>query len=291
MSRTINASLQTRLSSGTTALCHIITITRTDGTILRLTDHDEDVVFSAETYTRDNSVAVSAITSSANNGIQSTNCNVIFSDAGIAEVDVARGVYDKAIIEFAVVDYEHPEYGKMILLTGLLSTITVNNRRAGQFEIRGLLTRGDTRIGEYYSAQCRADLGDARCTVALAAFTTTGTVAVVETQSKIRSVLGGSFANGFFTHGVLTFTGGDNTGISMEVLNQFAYGGGQDSMFLALRMPYDIQVGDTFDLVAGCDKTVGTCRTKFSNIKNFRGEPFVPGPDYISDILQTGSSG
>ena len=290
MSRTINASLQTRLDSGTTTLCHIITITRTDGTIIRLTDHDQDVVFSGNTYSRDESLQVAAITSSANNGIQATNCNVIFSDDGIAEVDVARGIYDKAVVEFAVCDYEYPAYGKIILLTGLLSTITVTNRRKGQFEIRGLLTRGDTRIGEYYSAQCRADLGDSRCQVALAAFTTTGTINVVETQTKLRATLASDPANGFYTHGVITFTSGDNDGISMEVLNQFAYGGGQDSIFLSLALPFAIQVGDTFELVAGCDKTPTTCRVKFNNIKNFRGEPLVPGPDFISDFLQTGTS-
>lgn len=290
MARTINSSLQTRLNTGTTALCHIVTITRTDGTILRLTDHDQDVVVSGNTYVRDNSIAVAAITSSANNGIQATNCNVIFSDNGISEVDVARGVYDKAIMEFAVVDYEYPSYGKIILLTGILSTMTVTNRRSGQFEIRGLLTRGDTRIGEYYGPQCRADLGDARCTVSLAAFTTTGTVTGIDTQGKIRAVLGADFANGFFTHGVMTFTSGDNTGISMEVLNQVAVGGGEDSLYLALRMPYDIQLTDTFDLVAGCDKTIATCKAKFNNNNNFRGEPHVPGPDFISDFLQTGSS-
>lgn len=289
--RTINATLQARLDSGTTSLCHIITITRADGTVIRLTDNDADVVVSGNTYLRDNSLQVAAITSSANNGIQSTNCNVIFSDDGIAEIDVARGVYDKAVVEFAVVDYTNTALGKIILLTGILSTITVTNRRRGQFEIRGLLTRGDTRIGEYYSAQCRADLGDTRCGVSLAAFTTTGTVNVVETQTKIRATLASDPANGFYTFGVLTFTSGANDGISMEVLNQFAYGGGQDSIFLSLRMPFDIEVGDTFDLVAGCDKTPGTCRTKFNNIANFRGEPFVPGPDFISDFLQTGTTG
>jgi uncharacterized phage protein (TIGR02218 family) len=255
-----------------------------------MTDHDQDVVFSSNTYARDKSLAVAAITSSANNGIQATNCNVIFSDTGISEVDIARGVYDKAVIEFSVVDYEYPTYGKLILLTGILSTITVTNRKKGQFEIRGLLTRGDTRIGEYYSAQCRADLGDSRCQVALAAFTTTGTVNVIDTQSKLRATLVGDPANGFYTHGVITFTSGDNDGISMEVLNQFAYGGGQDSLYLSLRFPFDIQVGDTFELVAGCDKTLSTCRVKFSNIANFRGEPFVPGPDFITDFLQTGTS-
>lgn len=288
--RTLNSLLQARLDVGSTTLCHIITITTKDGTIKRFTDHDQDVVVGAETFLSDKSLAVSAITSSANNGIQSTNCNVIFSDDGIAEIDVARGVYDKATVQFAIIDYEYTSYGRIILLTGLLSTINVTNRRTGQIEVRGLLTRGDVRIGEYFSAQCRADLGDARCGVATAAFTTTGTVTFVENQTKLRVSLATDFANGFFTFGVITFTSGDNDGISMEVLNQFAYDVDEDSIYLSLRMPFDVQVGDTFDLVAGCDKRAETCKTKFDNFLNYRGEPNVPGPDFITDFLQTGSS-
>ena len=50
---------------------------------------------------------------------------------------------------------------------------------------------------------------------------------------------------------------------------------------LALAMGKSIQVGDTFDIIAGCDKTRETCQSKFSNIINFRGEPDVPGVDKL----------
>lgn len=287
--RTLNSTLQSRLTSGTTNLCHIITITRADGAVLRYTDHDQDVVVSGQTYYRDDSLQVAAITSSANNGIQSTNCNVIFSDAGIAEIEVARGLYDKAVVEFAIVDYTDTSLGKIILLTGLMSTITVSNRRSGQFEIRGLLTRGDTRIGEYYTAQCRADLGDTRCTVPLTSFTDTAIITHVTSQTNFRALLSNSAANGFYSLGVAKFTSGDNNGVNMELLSQVNYSAGEHTLVLALRMPFDIQAGDSLDLVAGCDKRIATCIAKFNNVKNFRGEPFVPGPDFVSDFLQTGS--
>jgi uncharacterized phage protein (TIGR02218 family) len=56
---------------------------------------------------------------------------------------------------------------------------------------------------------------------------------------------------------------------------------------LAQAMPYAIQVGNSFQIVAGCDKTHQTCISKFNNIINFRGEPFVPGTDAISKTAGT----
>ena len=44
-------------------------------------------------------------------------------------------------------------------------------------------------------------------------------------------------------------------------------------------MPNNIAAGDTFNAVAGCDKTFETCVAKFNNAVNFRGEPHVPGMD------------
>jgi len=41
--------------------------------------------------------------------------------------------------------------------------------------------------------------------------------------------------------------------------------------------PYQISVGDKYSILAGCDKTFSTCKNKFHNTVNFRGEPYVPG--------------
>ena len=40
-------------------------------------------------------------------------------------------------------------------------------------------------------------------------------------------------------------------------------------------MPAAIQVGDQVEIYAGCDKSLTTCTSKFSNANNFRGFPHV----------------
>ena len=56
---------------------------------------------------------------------------------------------------------------------------------------------------------------------------------------------------------------------------------------LQLPMPFDIQVGDTLSAVAGCNKSKTACRDTFSNLDNFRGFSFVPGPDRALAIGST----
>ena len=48
-----------------------------------------------------------------------------------------------------------------------------------------------------------------------------------------------------------------------------------------------VAVGDTFNAIAGCDKTIGTCVAKFNNAVNFRGEPYVPGMDKMLSTAAT----
>jgi uncharacterized phage protein (TIGR02218 family) len=46
-------------------------------------------------------------------------------------------------------------------------------------------------------------------------------------------------------------------------------------------------VGNSFSLVAGCDKSFTTCAEKFNNAINFRGEPHVPGIDKMLETAGT----
>lgn len=282
--RIINGTLQTRLNSGTTSLCHLTQITRKDGVIKRFTDHNTDVVFGGNTYTATDSVLISAITTATNNGMQSTNCDVIFSSAGIADIDVVRGVYDNATVKFSIVDYTNTALGEIILMTGILSVFDVTDKGRGSFEIRGLLTRGDSRVGEYYSAECRADLGDTRCKIDLATVQTTGVVHLVERPTSLQVDFVGNPGDGYYSFGVLTFTSGNNNGVSLEVMSQAAIDATYDRLVLPLAFPYTPQVGDTFTLTAGCDHRKDTCKNKFNNLVNFRGEPFVPGQDILNDL-------
>lgn len=92
--------------------------------------------------------------------------------------------------------------------------------------------------------------------------------------------LGGG--TGYYDYGVVTWVTGANAGLSMEVK---AYVPGQ--ITLALPMPYPISDGspsDTFTITAGCDKSLTTCRDRFANVVNFRGEPYLPGTDRIVQV-------
>jgi hypothetical protein len=89
--------------------------------------------------------------------------------------------------------------------------------------------------------------------------------------------------SGYFDFGVLTFTSGANDGLSMEV-RQYTEG----QITLALPMPYECQIGDTYSLIAGCDKTMRACGDKFSNVVNFRGFPHVPGNDKAVQVGRRG---
>lgn len=86
--------------------------------------------------------------------------------------------------------------------------------------------------------------------------------------------------SGYFDGGLITFTSGLCDGFSQEVK---AYVPGQ--ITLHLPMPYALAAGDTYSMVAGCDKSLATCKDRFDNVVNFRGEPYLPG---IDKVLQTG---
>ena len=87
--------------------------------------------------------------------------------------------------------------------------------------------------------------------------------------------------SGFFTLGVLTFTSGGNSGLSYSIQDyQNPGSGGVVTLVrgtLATPAP-----GDTFTIVAGCDKSMTTCREKFNNLANFAGVPFIPTPEAVT---------
>jgi uncharacterized phage protein (TIGR02218 family) len=83
-------------------------------------------------------------------------------------------------------------------------------------------------------------------------------------------------AAGYFSSGEVVWITGANAGRHMEI-KEFS----NKQFTLVLPMPNTIAVGDTFNAIAGCDKTFNTCFAKFNNAVNFRGEPHVPGMDKL----------
>ncbi len=255
-------------------------------------------------------------------------------------------------------------YGAIIERIGKLGEVTIE-RGAFKAELRGLMQAYTRSIGEIMSPSCRADLGDARCTVDLTPFTVTSTITsvnpdgvtlydtartepgptgelaistisiadpgrvflgttvpwadgfpvtiggvlgptIVNTDTVVRNPSGSHFdlpislvgqpayisggfvwplgaTSGYFDGGLITFTSGLNTGLSMEVKNYVP-----GVIVMQLPMPYTVAPGDAYTMHAGCDKSLATCRDRFNNVVNMRAEPYLPGVDKLVQVGRHG---
>jgi len=268
--KTSSSSLAAHLAGEVTTLCTCWTVTRTDGVAMGFTDHDRDLSVGGVTYRAASGYTPSAVATSASLAVDNLDVDVVLDDDGITEADLRAGLYDHATVEVMLVNWAAPTDGGIILSKGHLGEVTCK-RSVATAEIRGLAQALATNLGEYFSADCRAALGDARCGVDLAVLTVSATVTAVESR---RCFTVGGVAGSDYVGGLVAFTSGACAGLKMEVK---ACDGGSITLFVP--MPREIAVGDGLTIRPGCDKSIATCHGRFDNVVNFRGEPFVPGND------------
>ncbi|MFO1242339.1 MAG: DUF2163 domain-containing protein [Rickettsiales bacterium] len=280
--KTLSSALTNHLQQDVTTLATCWKLTRRDGAVMGFTDHDRDLTVSGQSYVAATGFTPTAIEGSAGLAVDNLDVEGMLDSAAISEEDIHAGKYDHAEIEVFMVNYMSPSDGILPLRTGWLGEVRYTS---GKFvaEVRGLTQRLQQRVGELYSPGCRADFGDSRCKINLATFTTTGTL----TGATSRTVLLDSARtenSGVFSFGRITFTSGANDGISMEI-KQYTKG----KMMLVLPLPYQPQAGNAYTITQGCDKSFSTCKTRYNNAVNFRGEPHVPGLDRILETASTRS--
>jgi len=278
----ISGALAAHLGGEVTTLAYCWKLTRRDGTVLGFTDHDKDLVVSGQTYLAATGMSPSAVSASAGLKVDELDIEGMLDSAAIAQEDVQDGKYDYAEVELFLVNYLAPEDGTLVLRTGWLGEVTM---KGGQFvaEVRGLTQTLQQPIGEIYSATCRAALGDARCKKDVADFTFAGTIDTVNGVYGFYDV-GRSQGDGYFASGQVTFTSGVNAGVTVLVKEYV-----NKEFFFALPLRVAPAAGDAYMASAGCDKLHSTCRVRFDNIVNFRGEPYVPGTDKLLETSATRS--
>jgi Phage conserved hypothetical protein BR0599 len=88
-----------------------------------------------------------------------------------------------------------------------------------------------------------------------------------------------TFAEDWFSRGLMTWTSGANAGRKAEA-KLHSKRDGSVTLELWQAMAEEVGVGDAFTVPACCDKHFKTCKGKFDNSVNFRGFPHVPGVDF-----------
>ncbi len=283
----ISEDLSAHIAGEVTSLATCWKLTRRDNTVLGFTNHDNDLLFEDVQYKASSGFTPSAVENTGTLSVDNLDVEGMLTSGSITEADIMAGRYDFAAIDIFQLNYKDLTQGKMMIKRGWLGEVSLHKQHFVA-EVRGITQRLSQTIGELFSPSCRAALGDSRCKVNMATHTVTGSISAVATNQDF-SDSSRSEATDMYSAGVITFTSGANNGLSMEV-KEYIHTSAGGKIVLALAMPYAVSVGDHYSLTKGCDKTLATCKAKFNNVLNFRGEPHVPGIDRMLETAGTKSS-
>lgn len=270
--RSVSPNFNAHIQGDVTTLATCWKITRTDGVIKTYTDCDRDILYASNTYLSIVGFTPSSIESKDDFSVDNVDVAGVLETGYITAPDLMAGLYDFAEVEIFQVNYLDLTQDRMMLRRGKLGEVRLQ-KDTFVAELRGLSELMQQHIGQLFSPSCRAILGDTRCQVNMTSFTFAATVNAV-TSSLIFTANALTQAAGYFTGGEVRWLTGANAGLKREI-KEFA----NKQIILALPMPYAITNGDTCNVLAGCDKLFATCKAKFNNAANFRGEPHVPGTD------------
>lgn len=280
--KTLTALMTAHINRDVTTLTTLWRVTRRDGTVIRVAGLDRDVRFGGQTYSAANGFARTATASKSDMSVDNTEVAGLLTDLFDRE-DVIAGRYDFARVEVFLVNWQAPDrFGAITMRRGFLGEALVTDD-GFRIEVRGLTQALARQRGHVYQVGCRVDLfsplkdpltGQNGCGLDPDDFDEAGTVDTVTSGRVFNVDPGLTVTAGFFNGGHLRFTTGANAGISMEIKTY-----ADPVMTLHLPLPYGIAPGDAFVAYPGCDKSIGTCSTKFANAENFQGEPHVPGED------------
>jgi len=209
---------------------------------------------------------------------------------GAAEIDggpfleaVRQGVFDGAELTYLGAYWPVGAYANPVIPTGTVKKFVGNvgqvniSRNLATFTINSYLEILNQNLPiNLFQATCVNTLYDASCTLLQSNFQTSAMAGSSCTQSTINATL--SQASGYFNLGVITFTSGENEGVS-RTIGTYTKGG---VVNVIAPFPSAPAPGDTFNIYPGCDRLFFTCGNKFNNSPNFRGFPFIPGPEAAS---------
>ena len=257
------------------------TLTLLGGAVLTYTNADVPIALNGQMYLA-NSVLISGLKFKCSVGLSVDQQQITIS---ARPVDTISGVPFLAAVRNGVLDgceiqreraflssWSAEPIGSVILFKGRVSTVDKVGRTTAEITVASDLTLLDLNMPcNLYSPSCVHVLFDTGCGLAKNVFSASGVVASGATHVKVTW----SGSSSAFAQGTILFTSGTNAGVGANIKSADATG-----LVLSYPLLNAPAPGDGFVAYQGCDHTQGTCQSKFKNVANFRGFPYVPPPTY-----------
>ncbi len=247
-------------------------IERRDGVAIGLTAHDRDLEVDGFGYRAAPGMTPSAIRRGAGLDADSMDVTGALTGAAISEADLLAGRWDGARITLFAVDWTAPD-APIALGSGTIGAVETRDGVLTA-ELRGAAAALDAPVVEMTSPECRAELGDQRCRVAMAG--RRRFARVIAADGAVLTLDLAEPVAGEWAGGRVRWFGGANSGLSDLIA-------GSSGETVTLRRPPRFDpVGALLEVSEGCDKSIATCAGRFGNAVNFRGEPYLPGIDLLT---------
>lgn len=261
----------------------LYTLTLQDGTVIRSTSSDRNISWAGNTYFSDSPMMQrTKVRLVIGIEVDSMTLTIMSPDdlvSGFTYREAARrGIFDgcSVLVETAYIENFPFPVGVVHTFSGLVSGIEAG-RSSIEMEVKSSLELLSSPFPRnVYQSTCLHTLYDSGCAVNRASYTVAGQVLGALSQKSMTSDIV-VYSDGYFDLGVVTFTSGPNNGLSRSVKSY-----SNDGTFsFSSPLPALPLSGDSFSAIPGCDKLLGTCRSKFNNSNRFRGFPFIPTPETI----------
>jgi uncharacterized phage protein (TIGR02218 family) len=260
------------------AYAECFTFTLSTGTVLTWTNLDAPVTYNGATFSASGPL-VQGLKYKASVGLEVDKQQITIAArpadliSGAPALQAIRdGAFDGATVQRDRVFLSGGAViGGVTLFHGRVSTVDQVGRTSAQLTVASDLVILDYDMPRnLYSPTCVHTLYDSGCGVIRGTYSVSGTVGSGSTASLINT---GVAAPGH-AQGSVVFTSGANANVRATVKSVVA----GTSLSLMYPLPFAPSAGDAFTVAFGCDHTRGTCQSRFSNLSNFRGYPFVPPP-------------
>ncbi|WP_210527521.1 DUF2163 domain-containing protein [Rubellimicrobium arenae] len=275
-------SLRDHLATGATTVARCWAVTRRDGLTLGFTDHDRPLTFDGIDFRPETGLSARAVVQGTGLAVDNTEALGLLSSDAITDADIEAGRYDEAELRLWAVNWADPTQ-RELRFRGTLGEI---RRGDGAFhaELRGLTEALNRPVGRLFQTTCGAVLGDRACGFDTARPGFSAELACGITDGSVFRLPGlDAFAPRWFERGRLTVLTGAARDLRGVVKHDRIEGGMRVlELWSPLRAP--LAPTDRIRLEAGCDRRAITCRTRFDNIANFRGFPFIPGEDWLMSV-------
>ena len=279
--KTVTPELLAYLNTRTEFMkCDLYELTLQSGLIFRYANYDMDITlpdgrfFSSKgpQFKRDRTILSSEIT------VDKMNVNVLVDQTDMIGttpmVQIAHnGGFDEATVSLLKCFMDTPGVvvGAVEMFTGYVD-VKDGGGLEMNWEVKSSVQKlnVDYPIGKYYPT-CLYSLYDAHCGVDLASHTATGAVTTVSSYQDFNTSV--TAVDGYYEQGGIEWLSGPLAGVVAPIKTSYAADGR-----IVMLIPLDAapEVGNTFKIYPGCDKTPATCGDKFGNFLRNRATPYIP---------------